>query len=196
MSKSILYQPIIYFIIFIIIIFTYFSFFHKKNQNTVLSTDDESISSQNFSDESGSKIDDIYYISKDENGNSYEIVSEFGELDQKNSDVIKLKSVTAIINIKNSGKIVVSSKNALYNRVNLNTYFYEDVNVEHDDHIITSDNMDMDYVNKDIKISGNVIYFNENNSMNADIVEIDMLTKASKIYMKDKADKIKAIIIN
>ena len=196
MSKSILYQSIIYFIIFLIIIFTYFSFFHKKNQKTVLSTDDESISSQNFSDESGSKIDDIYYISKDENGNSYEIVSEFGELDQKNSDVIKLKSVTAIINIENSGKIIVSSKNALYNRVNLNTYFYEDVNVKHDDHIITSDNMDMDYVNKDIKISGNVIYFNENNSMNADIVEIDMLTKASKIYMKDKADKIKAIIIN
>tara|TARA_B100000902_G_scaffold379821_1_gene414538 strand:+ start:149 stop:685 length:537 start_codon:yes stop_codon:yes gene_type:complete len=177
-------------------IFTYFSFFHKKNQNSVSSTNDKSITSQNFDNETGSKIDDIYYISKDENGNSYEIVSEFGELDQKNSDVIKLKSVTATINIENSGKILVSSKNALYNRVNLNTYFYGDVSLKHDDHRITSDNMDMDYVNKDIKISGNVVYLHDDNSMNADIVEIDMLTKVSKIYMKDKTEKIKALIIN
>ncbi len=196
MSKSSIYQILILLFILAIIAFTYFSFFYKKNSSEFKNMSKNNISSEKLSGEVGSKIDDLYYVSTDENGNSYEIKAVTGELDQKSLDIIKLKNVTAIINIQNSGVIYVSSKNALYNRVNLNTYFYQDVKLDYQDHFIKSENMDMNYVEKNIKISGNVKYKNNNNSLNADIIEMDMLTKVSRIFMKSKSDKIKAVIFN
>jgi len=98
--------------------------------------------------------------------------------------------------LKKSGIINISSKNALYNRVNLNTYFYEDVNLDFNEHSLKSYDLNMNYVSKNIKITGNVNYLNNNNFFNADIIEMDMLTKSSRIYMKKKTDKIKALVFN
>ena len=196
MAKSTIYQIFILIFIILIIFFTYYSFFYSKNSSTSIIKPNENINSQKFNEEVGSKIEDIYYVSKDEDGNSYEIIADNGELNQKSLDIIKLTNVKATINIKNSGIIYISSKNALYNRVNLNTYFYENVNLDYNEHIITSEDMNMNYVDKDIKISGNVNYVNNKNTLNADIIEMDMLTKVSKIYMKKNTDKIKAIIFN
>ena len=196
MAKSTIYQIFILIFIILIIFFTYYSFFYSKNSSTSIIKPNENINSQKFNEEVGSKIEDIYYVSKDEDGNSYEIIADNGELNQKSLDIIKLTNVKATISIKNSGIIYISSKNALYNRVNLNTYFYENVNLDYNEHIITSEDMNMNYVNKDIKISGNVNYVNNENTLNADVIEMDMLTKVSRIYMKKNTDKIKAIIFN
>jgi len=196
MAKSTIYQIFILIFIILIIFFTYYSFFYSKNSSTSIIKPNENINSQKFNEEVGSKIEDIYYVSKDEDGSSYEIIADNGELNQKSLDIIKLTNVKATINIKNSGIIYISSKNALYNRVNLNTYFYENVNLDYNEHIITSEDMNMNYVNKDIKISGNVNYVNNENTLNADVIEMDMLTKVSRIYMKKNTDKIKAIIFN
>ena len=196
MSKSTLYQTLILAFIMLIIIFTYYSFFYKKNNQSFTELDNQNLKDQKLNNETSSKIDDIYYISKDEKGNSYEITAMTGELDTQNLNIIKLKNVKAIVLIKNSGTINISSKNALYNRDNLNTYFYEDVNLNFNDHIMTSEIVDMNYIEKNIKISENVSYKNSNNFLKTDIIEIDMLTRISKIYMKNKTDKIKGLIIN
>ncbi len=196
MSKSTTYQIIILIFIFSIIAITYYNFFYKNAPNKLITSDKGNINSQTLNDQAGSKIDDIYYISKDQEGNSYEIFAQNGELDSKNLDILKLKNVKAIIKIKNSGIINVSSENALYNRNNLNTYFYADVNLDFNEHMISSEIIDMNYVEKNIKISENVNYKNGNNILNTDIIEIDMITKISRIYMKRKTDKIKALIFN
>ena len=196
MSKSTLYQTLILAFIMLIIIFTYYSFFYKKNNQSFTELDNQNLKDQKLNNETSSKIDDIYYISKDEKGNSYEITAMTGELDTQNLNIIKLKNVKAIVLIKNSGTINISSKNALYNRDNLNTYFYEDVNLNFNDHIMTSEIVDMNYIEKNIKISENVSYKNSKNFLKTDIIEIDMLTRISKIYMKNKTDKIKGLIIN
>ena len=196
MSKSTLYQTLILAFIMLIIIFTYYSFFYKKNNQSFTELDNQNLKDQKLNNETSSKIDDIYYISKDEKGNSYEITAMTGELDTQNLNIIKLKNVKAIVLIKNSGTINISSKNALYNRDNLNTYFYEDVNLNFNDHIMTSEIVDMNYIEKNIKISENVSYKNSKNFFKTDIIEIDMLTRISKIYMKNKTDKIKGLIIN
>ena len=190
MSKSTTYQIIILIFIFSIIAITYYNFFYKNAPNKLITSDKGNINSQTLNDQAGSKIDDIYYISKDQEGNSYEIFAQNGELDSKNLDILKLKNVRAIIEIKNSGIINVSSENALYNRNNLNTYFYVDVNLDFNAHMISSEIIDMNYIEKNIKISENVNYKNGNNILNTDIIEIDMITKISRIYMKRKTDKI------
>ncbi len=205
MPKSNIYQIIIFILILLIITFTYYSFFYKKKFDDKMG--EKNLNNQIIENQRGSRIEEIYYISEDENGNSYKITSDYGEFDYKNtlkidefdqkgSDIIKLENVVAVINLKKSGIINISSKNALYNRVNLNTYFYEDVNLNFNEHNVKSYDLNMNYVSKNIKITGNVNYLNNNNFLNADIIEMDMLTKSSRIYMKKKTDKIKALVFN
>ena len=49
----------------------------------------------------------------------------------------------------------------------------------------------MNYIDKNINIKNNVRYKGYNNKLYADIVEIDLVTKFSKIYMLDKQKKLK-----
>ncbi len=196
MSRSTIYQILILFLIFLIMISTYYFFFNNQNKQPNLNESSQSKNMEISNNESGNTIDDLYYISTDKSGNSYEITSESGELDPDKGDVIKLKNVKAIINIKNSGIVYISSKFAHYNRDNLNTYFYDDVDLNFNQHYISSNDIEMNYVNKNIKISGNVNYKNDNNHLNADIIEMNLLTKVSKIYMKKRTDRVKALILN
>ena len=98
--------------------------------------------------------------------------------------------------MQNSGIVYISSKNAIYNRENLNTYFYDSVQLNFNDHNVNSDEIDMDYISKNLKIAGNVKYNNNRNYLKADVVEMDLLTKISKIYMKNKKNKIMGKIVN
>ena len=56
--------------------------------------------------------------------------------------------------------------------------------------------MFLNYLNKDINIQENVVYEGYNNKLLADIIEIDLVTKFSKIYMLDKYGKVKVNIKN
>ena len=98
--------------------------------------------------------------------------------------------------MQNSGIVYISSKNAIYNRENLNTYFYDSVQLNFNDHDVNSDEIDMNYISKNLKIAGNVKYNNNRNYLKADVVEMDLLTKISKIYMKNKKSKIMGKIVN
>ena len=196
MSKSIIYQTLISLIIVLILFYTYFAFFYKKNELSLKNIKNEMSQTQDVNSEVGNKIDDIYYISTDKNGNSYEIIAESGMVDEKSLEIIKLKNVKAVISIKNSGVVYISAINAIYNRDNLNTYFYDEAKLNFKKHLITSDNIDMNYVKKNIKIAGDVKYLNDNNLLNADIIEMNMVTKISKIYMKNKNKKVTAKIFN
>ena len=98
--------------------------------------------------------------------------------------------------MQNSGIVYISSRNAIYNRENLNTYFYDSVQLNFNDHDVNSDEIDMNYISKNLKIAGNVKYNNNRNYLKADVVEMDLLTKISKIYMKNKKSKIMGKIVN
>ena len=85
---------------------------------------------------------------------------------------------------------------AKYNKSNLNTHFYENVELKFKDHNLTSSNVYLNYIKKKIKISDNINYYDKTNKMTADIIEYDLLTKISKVYMLDKTEKIKGLIKN
>ena len=54
----------------------------------------------------------------------------------------------------------------------------------------------MKYIDKEIKISNNVKYKNNENLLEADQVNLDLVSKTSKIYMNDKTKKVIAVIKN
>ena len=193
MRTSLLIQTTILLIV-IIIIFASYKFFFYENQtkevNILTRTEKNDIKKED------NLIEDLNYNSSDENGNVYEINSESGVIDEKDINILYLKNVKAVIKIKNSGVVNVYSDFAKYNKSNLNTHFYENVSLQFRDHNIASNNIYLNYLEKKIKITNNISYYDKNNKMTADVIEFDLLTKMSKIYMMDKANKIKGLIKN
>ena len=189
MSSKLLIQLSITMLIALILLVFYYFFF--SSDNTFIKEDKVDIDNQ-----INNKIVDLKYTANDIDGNSYIINSEYGEISDLDSNELKLEGVKAIIKIKNSESVIIFSDYANYNKVTLNTYFYDNVKLTYVGHIITSDKMFLNYVNKDINIQENVVYEGYNNKLLADIIEIDLVTKFSKIYMLDKYGKVKVNIKN
>ena len=194
MRKSLLIQTAILLLITIIIFFSY-RFFLYEEQNKkekVLAKIDENI----IEKKDANIIEDLNYSSTDDNGNIYEIFSETGMVDKEDINILYLKKVKAIIEIKNSGVINLASDFAKYNKSNLNTHFYENVKIKFKDHHLASGNVYLNYIKKKIKIADNINYNEKDNKMTADVIEYDLLTKISKVYMIDQTKKIKGFIKN
>ena len=193
MRTSLLIQTTILLIV-IVIIFASYKFFFYENQTKEVSILTKT--EKNDIKKEDNLIEDLNYNSSDENGNVYEINSESGVIDEKDINILYLKNVKAVIKIKNSGVVNVYSDFAKYNKSNLNTHFYENVSLKFKEHNIASNNIYLNYLEKKIKITDNISYYDKNNKMTADVIEFDLLTKMSKIYMLDKANKIKGLIKN
>ena len=189
MSSKLLIQLSITLLIALILLVFYYFFFN--NDNTFIKKDKVDIDNQ-----INNKIVDLKYTANDIDGNSYIINSEYGEISDLDSNELKLQGVKAEIEIKNSESVIILSDYANYNKVTLNTYFYDNVKLTYIGHLITSDKMFLNYLNKDINIQENVVYEGYNNKLLADIIEIDLVTKFSKIYMLDKYGKVKVNIKN
>ena len=141
-------------------------------------------------------ISELTYKSLDDNGNVYEINSDSGSIQENDKSTLLLKNVEAKILVYGYGNVYIFSDNALYNKVSLDTHFYENVNLIYQDHDIKSDDLFLKYSDKKVKISNNVYYESENSKLIADEVTMNLLNKVSKIYMTNKNKKVKAIINN
>ena len=184
MSSKSLIQSGIVLVIAIILLLNYLIFF-KKNDDLV------KINKAEINNNVDNKILDLKYNAIDEDGNSYVIESAAGKVSEKEKNLLILEKVTGVIKIKNSEDIIILSDFANYNKTTLDTYFYDNVRLTYDGHSIDSNELFMNYIDKNINIKNNVRYKGLNNKLYADIVEIDLVTKFSKIYMLDKQEKVK-----
>ena len=191
MQRKILLQFFLFSIVLLIGFFFYKIYFANNYEDSSL----QNKTTQKIKkDTTGSNIiENIEYIAEDSSGSNYIIKSKYGELKSDQTNLILLNEVSAVINIKNSFPINITSNNAIYNNTDYDTKFYGNVIVTFIDHNITSDNLDL-YFKKDLAyISNNVVYKNLNTTLQADKIEIDLLTKNSNIYMDNKFRKIKII---
>ena len=202
MNRSLIFQIGILMIILIIGYFT-FLYLSKNNDNKLVEKSipkkiDETQLKNNLLEKSQetNKILELSYKSSDEKGNTYQINSESGSMDDVNENVLILENVTAKILVFNYGTFFIESDMAKYNKLSLDTHFFDNVNLLYLNHIIKSEDLYLKYIDKEIKISNNVKYKNEENFLEADEVDLDLVTKTSKIYMNDKNQKVKAIIKN
>ena len=189
MQKKLLLQFFLFTIILIMIFFFYKIYFADKELNISAETNSDQKISKNKKD--SNIIYNIEYVAQDNDGNNYIVKSKYGELKNDQSNLIILKKVLATINIQNSPSIEIASDGAKYNSINYDTEFYGNVTLTYVDHIITSDNLDLYFQKNLAYFSDNVVYKNLNNSIQADKIEIDLITKNSKIYMNNAFKKIK-----
>ena len=142
------------------------------------------------------KIFDLSYKSSDEKGNVYEISSLSGSISDNNENILILNNVTAKILIFNYGTFLIESGKAEYNKLTLDTHFFNNVNLNYLNHIVKSEDLFLKYLDKEIKIYNNVKYNDNENLLEADKIDLDLVSKSSRVYMKNKNKKVKAIIKN
>ena len=201
MSRSLLIQigilTLIVFIGYLTFLYLNKNEFSKSVDSAELKKIQETqINEQIANSQISNQILDIAYKSSDDRGNIYEINSVSGKIEDKNENVLILEDVKAKIIIKNYSTFLIKSGKAKYNKLNLNTHFFSNVNLYYLNHSIKSEDLFLKYIDKEIKISNNVVYKNQNNRLEADEIDLDMITKTSKIYMKDEKNKVKAFIKN
>ena len=193
MLKKKLLQLFLLMIVIVITILFYKIYFVKKNMPTV----SKKIQKNNNLDvENSNLIYNIEYISEFKDGSFYVITSEVGELIFDQPGLIKMEKVIATINLNNSSPIKISSDGAIYDNVNHNTKFYENVIMNYNEHNTNSDNLDLLLDKNLVTLFNNVIYKNLDAELKADKMEIDLITKNSKIFMNDFSDKINIVSIN
>lgn len=171
------------FFLFLILIF-YNKFFNKREIVQTNSIEDE------INSYSSNVIKDVKYISKDTKGNKYTIKALTGEIDYSNTSIIFLKNVTAVIELTDKNNIKIVSDFGKYNTDNFDTIFSKNVIVDYLENRITGEYMDFSINRGTMLISNNVIYTNVDNILNADVVEMNIKTKDTKISMYDENKKV------
>ncbi len=190
MKKKILIQLFLFSLFLFLSIFFFYKYFIKESQIIKKTMSDKNLVTKNLET---NLITDLRYFSIDDKGNKYEITSKFGEMSTNNSDLILMTNVKAVIHISNSDPIIITSNFAKYNVKNYDTKFKENVLVKHVDNKLNGENLDLSFQNNLMVMYNNIIYQNSDTKLLADKLEIDLITKNSKIIMNDKKSKIKII---
>ena len=135
-------------------------------------------------------IRDVNYTTKDSNGNEYIITALKGEIDFSNSNIIFLTNVNAVIKLKYSDIITIASDFGKYNSENFDTIFSKNVILNYLDNKITGEYLDFSLSRNSMIISRNIVYTNSKNVLKADVIEMDIKTKDTKIFMYENKKKV------
>ena len=176
------------FSLLILVILGYFifeNFLKKKDTNKKNSN---SLEEKSFT---SNTIKDVSYLSKDTKGNEYIINASTGEIDINNSDVIYLTNVKAEINLENSNKVVITSEYGKYNTKNFDTIFSKNVIINYLANKITGEYLDFSLERNLMVISRDIVYTNPENILLADVLEMNIQTKDTKIFMYEDSKKVK-----
>ena len=160
----------------------------KNEQLELVQKEDSDIEEEKI--QNSNVIEDVSYSAKDTKGNNYFLKASQGTIDQNESNYIFLKSVKAVINLKNSKLIEISSDFGKYNINNYDTIFSKNVIIKYLDNKISGDYLDFSWEKNFMIISRDVILENNENSLQADVIEVNIKTRDIKIFMYEENKKI------
>ena len=180
MSKKKIY--LVFFLIPIILFF--FNFKNKKVPSEILTSEIENIESSNL-------LSELNFSSEDGKGNIYSLEAKEGEIDFENNNIIFLKKIRAIIKLKNSEEILISSDFGKYNTENSDTIFSKNVQILYQDNKVKSDYLEFSIDKNLMTISKGVYLSNLEYTINADVIEMDLNTRKVEIFMLEGLKKVK-----
>ena len=178
------YKKTIEIILFLLVCFLVFFFYFKYfNQNSSESNfDNENLKKDNvIKKDEKNTITNLYYENYDLEGNRYVIMSKTGVLNDINTDQIFMNEVNAFIELNKGGKIDLVSDKAEYNMINSDTNFVKNVELTYLKHKVYADNIDVLFEASKLNAYNNLVYKNFDLNLIADKVEIDLISKDTKI---------------
>ena len=197
---------ILLFILLILTTFVIFNIFYKTDK-TIKSTKkiEIDISEETKSQDSNNVIQDIRYTSNNNNGDILEILADYGEPSAEISNLMFLTKVVANITLKNKSNIKLTSDYANFNTKTFETTFFNNVKIFRNDETIFGNELYLVFDQNEEKLKNNtnvdqnlirilhdVIIKKPGYILKADVIEIDLITKDTKIYMNNQNDKVQA----
>jgi hypothetical protein len=177
----------IFFLILISVALLSFIFFQFKKDNEKIEikpkSTEELVNNSNI-------IENVNYKTRDGKGNEYVINAIKGEIDYSNSNIIYLTKVNALIKLSNSEIITITSDYGKYNSENFDTIFSKNVIINYLENEIVGEYLDFSILRNTMIITKNVKYSNSKNTLFADVIEMDIKTKDTKIYMHEGLKKV------
>ena len=189
MNKKIIVQIILFLILLIIIFIFYYKYFFSIEKVIVLPEQDQGIK---VIESENNLIKALEYMSTDKDGNKYLITAEYGEISTSEGSTILMTNVIAQIDFLKKDTVYLTSDFAKYNTLSLDTNFKKNVILKYTGHEITSDNIDLSFEKNFVWVYNNIVYKSFMNQLFADKLEIDLLSKDSKIFMNNNK-KVKII---
>ena len=135
-------------------------------------------------------IKDVNYTTKDKDGNEYIINANQAEIDYSNANILFLTDVKAFIKLSNSEIITITSDYGKYNSENFDTIFSKNVLINYLENKINGEYLDFSYKRNSMIISKKVVFTNIENILEADVIEINIKTKDTKIFMYENEKKV------
>jgi len=191
MDKKTVIQLFLSSVIIVIFLLIFFKYFNQETSTKKIDNIEKETSKS--LNEKSNLIKDIEYFSRDETGSIYNINAESGEINDNNPDIIFLTNVKAKISTLNSEDILIESNFAKYNSKNYDTNFYENIKVKYAEHKIDCEYLDLLFNKNQAILYENIVYKNLETKLLADRLEIDLITKNSKLSMKSEKEKIKIV---
>ena len=177
-------------IIFFLIIFLLISsliIFLKHSKKESVSKIEEDVLEEPYK---SNIMEDVSYSSKDAKGNEYIVNASKGEIDYNRPNIIYLTNVRAFIKLTNSNDVTITSDFGKYNTNNFDTIFSKNVEINYLDNKITGEYLDFSMGRNSMIISKKVVYTNLENILKADVIEINVTTKDTKIFMYKDNQKV------
>ena len=188
MTKKTVIQSILIFLIFFIFLSFYLKYFNNNSEVLKDSSLEEKITTNQ--NKTSTYINNIDYVSSDARGNRYQITAVQAEIKIEETDVMLLKDVTGFIFIKDSDTVKITSNFGKYNTKNYDTIFSKNVIVVYPGHKITGEYLDFSFLNNLGTFTKNVIYTGEETNLYADKIEMNLVTKDTKIFMNEARKRV------
>lgn len=179
MKKKIFIQFLLALSVFLIFFSIYLIYFKDISEIETPTLTQENENQENI-------LINITYESIDSSGRKYIIKAESGMLDGEKPDLINMINVKAKIILLDNSIIYISSSKAEYNTVNYDTKFQKDIKLNFLENDIFCDNLNIFFKDNLLEAYNDLIYKNLDIILSADKIEIDLLTKNSKIFNFDE----------
>ena len=186
-------------ILLIIILISSFFFLTKNNDSkkNSMKKDNVNLEENNEKNEiyNSNIIKDVNFSTKDKKEMSTQFML-LKEIEFSNTNIVYLTEVKGQIKLNNSNIINISSNFGKYNSDNFDTIFSKNVIIKYLDNIITGDYLDLSLMGNLMTISKKVTYKNKENILEADVVEMNIDTKDTKIFMYEDKKKVNIRSLN
>ena len=194
MKLKLFLQIILSLSILVILSLFYSTFLIDKNKTAL----DDKKDIDNLDKNISSELINIEYNSNDNRGNTFYLNAQKAlvKMKEKRENLVQLEGVVSVINLKNKGIINIYSDNAIYNKFNHNTLFYDNVKISYLNNSISSENLDLIFTDNISKIYNNVNLKNNNLNLFTDTILIDMNSGDINLKMNNKDEKVKLIADN
>ena len=203
MGVRTIFQLVLVLILFLVTYFFIEKYFAKDSKKNSISLNKKT--EKIFLNTDQNLIKDIEYNSTNDNGDTFTIKADFGEVSKENSNKIFMTNVRGVVNkVEPSNLILVFSDFAKFDNQTFETNFIDNVKIFTKNELIKGDNLYLVFDHKNqknienlsnernlIRLKGNIQLNKLNYNLKADVVEINLDTNDTKIFMYDSDKKVK-----